>query len=107
MAIDVALPGQAAAQAPERAVQQGRITAVNFLIVLAQLGLFTLVLRQFQIESGAFIRLALLAFAGFAIHAWLPLRYRLPFFLALSLAGIVARPRSPRTAPGSSASASS
>jgi hypothetical protein len=30
----------------------------------------------------------LLAFAGFAIHAFLPLRYRLPFFLALSLAGI-------------------
>ena len=49
----------------------------------------TLLLRQFQIESGAFLRLWLLAFGGFAVHAVLPLRYRLPFFLLLSLAGIV------------------
>jgi hypothetical protein len=88
MAMEVALPGQVAAPAPEPVVQQGKITVVRFLIVLAQLGLLTLVLRQFQIEGGAFIRLALLAFAGFAIHAWLPLRFRLPFFLALSLSGI-------------------
>ena len=59
------------------------------LAILGQLGLLTLVMRQFQIESGAFLRLALLAFGGFAIHALLPLRYRLPFFLLLSLAGIV------------------
>jgi D-alanyl-lipoteichoic acid acyltransferase DltB (MBOAT superfamily) len=87
--MEVALPGTTAAQGPERTAQRGKITAVNFLIVLVQLGLLTLVLRQFQIEGGAFIRLALLAFAGFAVHAWLPVRYRLPFFLALSLAGIV------------------
>lgn len=84
----VALPGDAAFLASDRVVQQGRISAGGFLVVLAQLGLLTLVLRQFQIESGAFLGLALLAFAGFAIHALLPLRYRLPFFLALSLAGI-------------------
>jgi hypothetical protein len=89
MALDVALPGQAAPQSPDKVMRQGRITALNFLVVLAQLGLFVLVLRQFQIESSAFIRLALLAFAGFTVHAWLPLRYRLPFFLVLSLAGIV------------------
>ena len=88
MAMEVALPGQVAAQAPHRVVQQGKITAFHFLVVLAQLGLLTLVLRQFQIESGAFLRLSLLAFAGFAVHAFLPLRYRQPFFLALSLAGI-------------------
>jgi hypothetical protein len=86
--MDVALPRIFGAPAPGKAVPQGSISLANFLVVLAQLGLFVLVLRQFQIESGAFIRLALLAFAGFAIHAWLPLRYRLPFFLALSLAGI-------------------
>jgi D-alanyl-lipoteichoic acid acyltransferase DltB (MBOAT superfamily) len=87
--LEVALPSTTAAQAPQKTAPQGKITVVNFLLVLVQLGLLALVLRQFQIESGAFIRLALLAFAGFAIHAWLPLRYRLPFFLALSLAGIV------------------
>jgi D-alanyl-lipoteichoic acid acyltransferase DltB (MBOAT superfamily) len=86
--MEVALPGTVATPSADRVTQQGRISAAKFLVVLAQLGLLTLVLRQFQIESGAFLRLALLAFAGFAVHAWLPLRYRLPFFLGLSLAGI-------------------
>jgi D-alanyl-lipoteichoic acid acyltransferase DltB (MBOAT superfamily) len=74
--------------ADARPLERGRIRPFQFLAILGQLGLLTLVLRQFQIESGAFLRLALLAFVGFAIHALLPLRYRLPFFLALSLAGI-------------------
>lgn len=71
------------------ALTEGRIRLPQYLFILAQLGLLTLLLRQFQIESPAFLRLALLAFAGFAIHALLPLRLRLPFFLALSMAGIV------------------
>lgn len=70
-------------------VQQGHISVANFLLVVAQLGLLLLLLRQFQIESAAFRLLAMLAFAGFAVHAWLPLRLRLPFFTVLSLAGIV------------------
>ena len=61
----------------------------HYLIVLAQLGLLILLFRQFAIESGAFIRLAVLAFAGFGVHALLPMRLRLPFFVLLSLAGIV------------------
>lgn len=68
--------------------QQGRISLVDYLVILAQLGLLLVLLRQFQIESGAFLRLAMLAFVGFAIHAWLPLAWRLPFFALLSLAGI-------------------
>jgi hypothetical protein len=71
------------------APSEGRIEALPFLAILVQLGLLTLVMRQFQIESGAFLRLALLTFGGFAIHALLPMRYRLPFFLMLSLAGFV------------------
>jgi hypothetical protein len=66
----------------------GRISLINYVVVLVQLGLLLLLLRQFQIESAAFLRLATLAFAGFAVHAWLPLRWRLPFFAALSLLGI-------------------
>jgi len=53
-----------------------------------QLALVLLLFRQFQIESAAFLRLSVLAFAGFAIHAVLPLSYRLPFFVLLSLVGI-------------------
>ena len=78
----------AVAAARGSAAADGRIGLLPLVIVLAQLGIVTIVLRQFQIESAAFLRLALLAFAGFAVHALLPLRYRLPFFLALSLAGI-------------------
>ncbi len=69
--------------------QAGRIGLVDYVVILAQLGLVLLLLRQFQIESAAFLRLATLAFGGFAISAWLPLRLRLPFFVLLSLAGIV------------------
>jgi len=86
--MELALPGRVDAKPSDGKARPGGIGVAHFLLVLAQLGLLALVLRQFQIESGAFIRLALLAFAGFVIHAWLPLRYRLPFFLALSLAGI-------------------
>ncbi|MEP6997526.1 MAG: hypothetical protein ABI900_07750 [Betaproteobacteria bacterium] len=81
--------GKAGAAVPETSLVQGGIGAKAYVLILLQLGLLALLLRQFQIESAAFIRLALLAFCGFAVHALLPLRYRLPFFLALSLAGIV------------------
>ena len=60
----------------------------QYLLIVVQLALLTLVLRQFQIESAGFLRLALLTFGGFAIHALLPIRYRLSFFLVLSLLGI-------------------
>ena len=65
---------------PDDAAETGRISVVNYLAVCAQLVLLLLLLRQFQIESIAFLRLAVLAFGGFAVHARLPLRMRLPFF---------------------------
>ena len=86
--MSIALPAQAPGGAGEITLKEGGISAPKFVVVLMQLGLLALVLRQFQIEGGAFLRLALLAFAGFAVHALLPLRFRLPFFLLLSLAGI-------------------
>ena len=70
-------------------VPMGRIAIKEYLLILFQLGVVILLFRQFQIESAAFLRLALLAFAGFAIHALLPLHHRLPFFLLLSMVGIV------------------
>jgi len=60
----------------------------KFLILAVQLALLLLVLRQFQIESNAFLRVAVLAFGGFAIHYFLPDRFRLLFFLFLSLSSI-------------------
>lgn len=76
--------GTAATAAPRE-----RITLTQFGIIAAQLCLVVVALRQFQIESAAFLRLAVLAFGGFAVHALLPLKWRFPFFAALSLAGIV------------------
>ncbi len=57
-------------------------------LILFQLGLLAIVIRQFQIESDAFLRISLLAFAGFFVHYFLPAAYRLPFFALLSLSGI-------------------
>ncbi len=67
---------------------RSRIRLRDFATVALQLGLVVVLLRQFQIESPAFRLLAMLAFAGFAIHSFLPLPTRLPFFSALSLISI-------------------
>jgi D-alanyl-lipoteichoic acid acyltransferase DltB (MBOAT superfamily) len=66
----------------------GTVSIQGLLIICAQLALLLLLFRQFQIESAAFLRLAMLAFGGFIVHALLPLRLRPPFFVLLSLAGI-------------------
>lgn len=61
---------------------------IRYLVLGFQLGLLLLIFRQFQLESKAFLRLAILAFGGFAVHYYLPMRLRLPFFVVLSLSGI-------------------
>ncbi len=76
-------------QYSKQTTSNGRISLFNYGLILLQLGLVTLLIRQYAIESAAFLQLFILAFAGFAIHALLPLSYRLPFFLLISLAGIV------------------
>jgi hypothetical protein len=86
--MDVSRAGKSAIPKRVGVTLQGGIEVREFLIIIVQLGLLMLVLRQFQIENSAFIRLALLTFAGFVVHAVLPMPYRLPFFLVLSLAGI-------------------
>lgn len=65
----------------------GSIGWREFALVAVQLVLVLLVFRQYQIENSGFLQIAQLAFAGFLVHALLPLRYRLPFFALLSLAG--------------------
>ncbi len=57
----------------------------DFLVVAVQLVLVLILLRQFQIESTAFVQLAAVAFGGFVVNAFLPLRLRLAFFSGLSL----------------------
>src|SRR6476619_480336 len=59
--------------------------AIEFLAIIAQLVLLAILIKRYNIESPAFIQMSYLVFAGFAIHYFLPLAYRLPFFLALSV----------------------
>lgn len=80
--------GVVGAQAADGIEGPGRISILNFGFIVVQLALVLVLLRQFQIESTAFIQMAALAFAGFAVHAFLPLRMRLPFFSAMSLVSI-------------------
>jgi alginate O-acetyltransferase complex protein AlgI len=77
------------------AVKDVRTTAIGwikFVMPLAgfalQLVLLATIIRQFRVENAAFFRVSVLAFSGFVIHALLPLRYRMPFFLALSLSAV-------------------
>ena len=61
----------------------------RLLIVSIQLGLVVLVANLYGVENDyGFLKLTPLVFFGFLIHALLPLRARMPFFLALSLGGI-------------------
>ncbi len=63
---------------------------VPLLLIAAEFLLIVLLVRQFRLESQTFSRLMLLAFVGFLIHHFLPLRARRPFFALLSVAATVA-----------------
>src|SRR5215510_8639013 len=54
----------------------------------AALGVALLMIWWFQLESQGFFHVTILAVVGFHVHYLLPLRHRLPFFLALSLAAV-------------------
>lgn len=61
----------------------------KYFVVTGELALLLLVIHQFKIEANrGFLELSKLIFGGFLIHALLPLRYRLSFFLLVSLGGI-------------------
>lgn len=60
-----------------------------FVGLVLQLGLVVAAIHVFRIEADAgFLRLTPLILAGFVLHAFLPRRLQLPFFLLLSLLGI-------------------
>jgi hypothetical protein len=67
-----------------------RLKISKFLSVVIQLGLLVLVVGQLHLENQAlYHNLMLLTFYGFLIHYFLPSRYRLTFFLLLSLTAIL------------------
>jgi hypothetical protein len=56
--------------------------------IALQLGLLVLVIHEFSLESKALFHISILTLIGFLIHAFLPSRFRLSFFVLISLAGI-------------------
>ena len=65
--------------------RQHVIGLAPFLAVLVQFGLVVMVVDYWQLENLSLVRLMQLAFVGFVIHHFLPLRFRLSFFAMLSL----------------------
>jgi len=65
------------------------LSAAGRIVTIAvQLGVLILTLRTFNLLNEAFFNVFYLILFGFLIHAFLPLRLRLPFFTLLSLASI-------------------
>jgi D-alanyl-lipoteichoic acid acyltransferase DltB (MBOAT superfamily) len=79
-------PVQSGATQPEPAGRAAGLLPLG--LALAQLAIVLLLVERFRLESQAFRGLVWIALLGFPIHHLLPLRLRLPAFVALSLAGI-------------------
>lgn len=63
--------------------------AIRFAPVALEVGAVALLLRWFQIESPVFYeRIVPMLFGGFLLHHLLPMRFRLAFFVLLSMAGV-------------------
>jgi hypothetical protein len=60
----------------------------NVAVIAIQMALLLLVIRSFRLMPGAWEVFKLTA-AGFVVHALLPLRYRLPFFIGLSATAVL------------------
>ena len=74
-----------------RQISLDRLRVGSFLSILLQLSLIALVVRQFHLETQAlYHNVMLLMLGGFLIHYLLPARYRLSYFLLLSLAALPA-----------------
>lgn len=58
-----------------------------FCAIVAQLGLLLLVFRLYRIEEPAFLVLMCVGVGGFAVHYWLPFRFKEWFWIALSVGG--------------------
>src|SRR5688500_13721475 len=75
--------------AAQPVVDRARVGAGAFAGIAIQVGLVlaAAVLFRIELERG-FATVAALIFGGFLVHAWLPLRLRLPFFVLLSMTAI-------------------
>ena len=73
--------------ASESALAAESVNLWKLACLLASLLCLAGLIAHFGLESKAFLYLTVLTVSGFAVHYFLPLRYRLPFFLVLSFGG--------------------
>ena len=84
-----ARPPQLPSQAADARVPGDLPTLAKLAAIWFQLGLLVVAVYTFGIHNRAFLNLCILTFFAFPVNAVLPLRHRLAFFLAYSLAAIV------------------
>jgi len=66
-----------------------RTQAFSFAVTLAQFALVYWLMERYNLEREPFRNVVALCVAGFAVNFWLPLRFRMWWFLALCLIGLV------------------
>jgi hypothetical protein len=71
----------------ERRLIHARTDLPRFAGLMAQLALLLVVFAVFRVDEGGFLRMSALAFAGFAVHYWLPFAWKEYWWIALSAAG--------------------
>lgn len=70
--------------------RRASITLVDFLTILAPLLAIAVAIQLLHVEQGLQLpTLMWLTLGGFAVHTWLPLGWRLPFFFFLNIAALV------------------
>ena len=70
-------------------VEKGKVGILQLFGITLQLGILLLLLRIFNLEEDfGLLTLIPLIFGGFIVHALLPIRFRMPFFLLLSFSAI-------------------
>lgn len=67
--------------ATDKRVAMASRDPVKFAVLMAQLGLLFGAFHFFDIEEEAFENLALLLLGGFAIHYWLPFKWKETFYI--------------------------
>lgn len=86
--VERASPGRGASSGRAAALVASWKTLGRIALVAIQLGLLLLLVRAFSIENAAFFKVFALAAGGFVVHALLPERARMPFFVLISLTGV-------------------
>ena len=83
--ISLALDDESSASGADKREGRAATDVVQFLRLTVQLVLLLAVIRVFRMETRNFQILVAIAFSGFAVHYWLPVRWKEAFWILLSV----------------------